>query len=186
MKELHQLRSIWGKMAHSTQDDFRITKRDSWQGFVQRESKTRERIQYSKVSKTGRTSLLFVGLKVTRTFLPQRGQGGGGFQSGAETRGWGLWLANGDPEGTWIKCPNLNLLPLSVTLLWLNPNGSQRARESLMLSYSSASQGWRRTENKAGDAKLETPSMSPKSTASATELSSPKVQAAHLQSPQKT
>lgn len=39
-------------MAHSTQDDFRRTAwRDSWQGFVQGESKTQERMQYTRASK---------------------------------------------------------------------------------------------------------------------------------------
>lgn len=65
--------------------------------------------------KAGRTSLLFLGLKVTRTHT-RRGQGGRGCQSGAETVGGGMWPANGGPEGTLIKRPDLTFLPLSATL----------------------------------------------------------------------
>lgn len=49
--------------------------------------------------RAGRSSLLFLALKVTRAHT-HREQGGRGSQPGPETMGGGMWPAIGGPEGT--------------------------------------------------------------------------------------
>lgn len=65
MKESHQSRSLWetdGKFSTGRFQKTRIKR--CWQGCRQGESKTWESIQYPRVSKAGRTSLLPVGQRL--------------------------------------------------------------------------------------------------------------------------